>query len=234
MGNYLHLLPQTGITSKTTQKSMEIPMKKFLKLTGILFGLAIVGVIATILLMPWMDSWGASQEEIAASFTGDGLVPSPRITYTRAVSIHATPAEIYPWIIQLGAEKGGMYSYEWFETNILRCELINADRIHAEWQNLKVGDPMKMCPGTSGPPPYEIAILEKDHAIVMGHKQNGDWIEVWQFILVPQNDGSTRLLIRSRSTAQGLLWDVIRPAEFVMMRGMMLGIKERSEGIAAR
>jgi hypothetical protein len=68
----------------------------------------------------------------------------------------------------------------------------------------------------------------------MGHKQNGDWIEVWQFILVPQNDGSTRLLIRSRSTAQGLLWDVIRPGEFVMMRGMMLGIKERSEGIAAR
>ena len=64
------------------------------------------------------------------TFPGDELVPSPRYVYNRAVTVHATPAEIYPWLVQMGAERGGMYSYEWFETNLLRCELINADRIH--------------------------------------------------------------------------------------------------------
>jgi hypothetical protein len=204
-------------------------MKKIFKVTGLLVFIAIVGIEAVIALMPWMDRWGATDDELSTLLTGDGLVPAPRITYTRAISIHATPEQIYPWIVQLGAEKGGMYSYEWFETNILRCELINADHIHPEWQNLKVGDPMKMCPGTSGPPPYEIAILKPNQAIVMGHKDNGAWVEAWQFNLVPQEDGTTRLVIRSRSSAEGLIWDVIRPGEFIMMRGMMLGIKERAE-----
>ena len=208
-------------------------MKKFLKFAGILLGLAIIGVIGIVLLMPWMDRWGATDNEVTAGYTGDDLVPSPRITYTRAVSINATPEEIYPWIVQLGAEKGGMYSYEWFETGILQCELVNADRIHEEWQDLKVGDPMKMCPGTSGPPPYEIAIIEPNHAIVMGHQDNGTWVEVWQFVLVPEKDETTRLIIRSRNAAQGWFWDLIRPGEFIMMRGMMLGIKERAEGIVA-
>jgi len=209
-------------------------MKKFLKLVGALFTVAIIGIVVIVLLMPWMDSWGATPDEISASLTGDELVLSPRITYTRTISIKAASEEIYPWIVQLGAEKGGMYSYSWFETNILQCELINADRIHEEWQNLKVGEPMKMCPGTSGPPPYEIAILEPNHAIVMGHKDKGSWIEVWQFNLVPQNDGTTRLVIRSRNNAQGWFWDLIRPGEFIMSRGMLLGIKQRAEGMTGK
>jgi hypothetical protein len=209
----------------------ETLMKNVLKTVGALTGLAIVAVIVMFALLPWMDRWGASNDEIAASLTGDELVPSPRISYTRAVSINAAPEDIYPWIVQLGAERGGMYSYEWFETNILRCELINANRIHDEWQGLKVGDQVKMCPGTSGPPPYEVAVMEPDRAIILGHKENGTWIEIWQFILIPQTDGSTRLLLRSRNAAQGWFWDVIRPGEFIMARGMLLGIKDRSEQI---
>jgi len=209
-------------------------MKKLLKVAGFLVGIAILGVIAIVLLMPRMDRWGATQAEISGSFTGDELVPSPHITYTRAISINAKPEEIYPWIVQLGAEKGGMYSYSWFETNILQCELINADRIHEEWQNLKVGDPMKMCPGTSGPPPYEIAILKPNQSIIMGHKENGAWVEVWQFNIIPEKNGTTRLVIRSRNAAQGWFWDLIRPGEFVMMRSMMWGIKERAEGMAEK
>ena len=205
-------------------------MKKFLKITGVLVALGVVAISLMFALMPWMDRWGATENEVAASLTGDELVPAPRISYTRAISINASPDEIYPWIVQLGAERGGMYSYEWFETNILRCELINANRIHPEWQNLKVGDPVKMCPRTSGPPPYEVAILEPDHAMILGHKENGSWIEVWQFVLVPQADDSTRLIVRSRNAAQGWFWDVIRPGEFIMARGMLLGIKERAEG----
>lgn len=204
-------------------------MKKFLKiLMGFVAILALV-VLVVILLMPWMDRWGATAAEIKASFTGDQLVADPRIFYTRAVTIQASPEQIYPWLLQLGAEKGGMYSYAWFETNILQCELVNADRIHPEWQNLQVGDLVKMCPGDSGPPPYEVALLEPNQAMVIGHQEKGQWVDIWQFILVPQNDGTTRLVLRSRDAKSGWVWDVIRPGEFIMARGMLLGIQERVE-----
>ncbi|HSL29032.1 MAG TPA: hypothetical protein VK900_07530 [Anaerolineales bacterium] len=206
-------------------------MKRFLKTVGVLTVLGILAIIVMFALLPWMDRWGASTNEVAVSLPGDELVPSPRISYTRAITIHAIPEEIYPWIVQIGAERGGWYSYEWFETNILRCEISNADRIHAKWQNLKVGDSVKMCPGTSGPPPYEVALLESDRAMILGHQENGEWIEVWQFVLLPQADGSTRLIVRSRNAAQGWFWDVIRPGEFIMARGMLLGIRERAEGM---
>lgn len=209
-------------------------MKLFLKIIGVFLATIVIGVVVIVLLMPWMDRWGASAEEISASLPGDELVSSPRITYTRAETINASPEQIYPWVVQIGAEKGGWYSYEWFETNALRCPISNADRIHEEWQGLQVGDPVKMCPDENMPPAYEVARMDPNQAIVLGHQDGDQWVEVWQFVLVPQEDESTRFIIRSRSAAEGWFWDVMRPGEFIMMRGMMLGIRERAEGMAAR
>ena len=172
-------------------------MKKFLISFGILVGLAILVVLVIIALMPWMDRWGASAAEVEASYPGDELVPVAAFSYNRAVTVRAAPEQIYPWIVQLGAEKGGYYSYSWFETHILQCEIVNADRIHAEWQDLKAGDPVKMCPGNSGPAAYEVALVEPNHAVVLGHQENGVWSETWQFILIPQEDGATRFITLS-------------------------------------
>jgi hypothetical protein len=209
----------------------EWSMKKFFKIVGILAGLAVLTVMVVVALIPWMDRWGATSDEINASYPGDELVLSPRYVYSRVVTVNAAPEEIYPWLVQMGAERGGMYTYSWFETNILRCELINADRIHEEWQSLKEGDKVKMCPGDWGPPAYEVALLAPDHAVVLGHQENGQWTDIWQFVLIPQADGTTRLLARGRDTKAGTIWDVIRPGQFIMERGMLLGIKERSEGM---
>lgn len=207
-------------------------MKKIFKIVSLFIGLAFLTVVLAIALMPWMDRWGATDSEIAASFPGDELVPSPRYVYNRAVTVNASPEEIYPWLVQMGAERGGMYSYEWFETNILRCELVNADRIHEEWQSLKVGDKVKMCPGDWGPPAYEVGLIESNRVMVIGHQENGTWSDVWQFILVSQEDGMTRLIVRGRETKKGTIWDVIRPGEFIMMRAMILGVKERAESMS--
>ena len=207
-------------------------MKRFLKFIGILAGLAVLAVVLMIALVPWMDRWGATDNEIAASFPGDTLVPSPRVIYNRAVTVKASPEQIYPWIVQLGAEKGGMYSYSWFETNVLQCELINADSIHDEWQGLKVGDQVKMCPGDFGPVPFEVAAIEPNSAIVLGHYENGEWSDTWHFVLIPNTDGTTRLVLRSRDAKTGWFWDAMRPGEFIMVRGMLLGIKERAEKLA--
>ena len=206
-------------------------MKKILKIIAILACLGILTVVVIAALIPWMDRWGATNDEINATFPGDELVPSPRYTYNRVVTVNAAPEEIYPWLLQMGAERGGMYTYSWFETNILRCELINADRIHEEWQGLKEGDKVKMCPGNWGPPAYEVALLKPNQAVVLGHHENGHWSDIWQFVLVPQGDGTTRLIARGRETKSGSIWDIIRPGQFVMERGMLLGIKERAEGM---
>ena len=69
-------------------------MKKFLKRVGTLAGLSVLAVLLVVVLMPWMDRWGATDEEVAASFTGDELVPFPMLLYNRVVSVNATPEEI--------------------------------------------------------------------------------------------------------------------------------------------
>src|SRR5512134_3125023 len=134
-------------------------MRKMLLGCLIVIGLIIAGVLVVASLTPWMDRWGATEAEISAAFPGDGLVPDPASIVNRAVTINAGPEQIYPWIRQLGAGKGGYDSYSWFETNILRCEIINANRIHEEWQGLEVGDKVKMCPNESAPPAYTVALI---------------------------------------------------------------------------
>jgi hypothetical protein len=206
--------------------------KKFLSVAGILLGLAVAGVVALILLTPWMDRWGTTDGEIAATYPGDELVTAPVGIVNHSVTIHATPEQIYPWIVQLGAERGGYYSYTWLETYLLQCKLVNADRIHPEWQELKVGDQVKMCPGTFGPPPYQVAQLYPNQAVVLGHQDKGQWAETWQFILVPQSDGTTRMVVRTRTTVSGGFWSIIHPGVFIMETGMLHGIQDRAEALA--
>lgn len=207
-------------------------MKKFLNIVGMLAGLAMLAVIVIAMLIPWMDRWGATADEIQTSFPGDELVPEPASFVNRAVTIQATPEEIYPWIVQLDAKKGGWYSYTWLETNLLNCPMVNADRIHEEWQNLKVGDEVNMCPNEPAPPPYIVAQIHANQAIVMGHQENGEWVDSYQFVIIPQSDGSSRLIIRTRTMAVGGFWTIIHPGVFMMERGMLLGIKERAEAMA--
>lgn len=204
-------------------------MKKIRIMIAVVSGLILIGVVTAILVRPWMDRWGATNEEIAATFPGDELVPAPASFVNRAVTIRAGAAQIYPWLVQLGAGKGGMYSYDWFETYVLQCQLNNADRIHPEWQDLKEGDPVRMCPGDFGPQPYTVARIEPEKAIVMGHRENGQWVDLWQFLLVPQSDGTTRLILRTRTMMVGGFWEAIHPGIFIMERGMLLGIKQRAE-----
>ncbi len=208
-------------------------MKKLLIFLAALASLVIVAVSVVILLTPWMDRYGATDAEVAAAFPGDELVPDPVSFVNRAITIQASPEEIYPWIVQLDAEKGGWYSYDWLETNLLRCPMTNADRIHPEWQNLQVGGQVRMCPGEAGPPPYAVAQIHPDQAIVLGHQENGEWVDLYQFVITPQADGSSRLILRTRTMMAGGLWDLIHPGVFIMERGMLQGIKARAEALAS-
>lgn len=206
-------------------------MNKVLKITLAILGIVLAVIIVVSALTPWMDSYGATDDEIRAEFPGDELVANPASFVNRAVTISASPEEIYPWIVQIGADRGGWYSYTWLEAAI-RCPVANADRIHPEWQSLNEGDLVEMCP--SGiPPAYEVARIIPNRAIVMGHQEDGAWVDLWQFVLLPQEDGTTRLILRTRTMMTGGIWSVIHPGVFVMEYGLLHGIKARAEALTA-
>jgi hypothetical protein len=204
----------------------------FARLAGLLIALVVLGIGALLIyewiLLPQIDRWGATDAEIAAGYPGDELVPAPLQVVNRAVTIHASPEEIYPWLLQLGADRAGLYSYTVLE-GMANCPMTNADRIHPEWQGLKVGDLVKLCAKEPGPPPYIVAALTPNRSMVLGHQDNGRWVEEWEFNLVPQADGTTRLITRTRTTTVGGFWEVLHPITFVMERAMLLGVKARAE-----
>lgn len=203
-------------------------MKKFLMVIGILLGVLVMVVILAVLLTPWMDRWGSTPEERTQKFPGDGFLTNPARITNRGITIKAPVQKIYPWILQIGADKSGMYSYTWLE-NLVGCKMAKDESFHPDWQNLAAGDLMKMCAGDFAPPPYIVAEVLPNQAVTFGHQSNDAWEETWQFVLLPQTDGSTRLITRTSTNMTGGIWEGIRPIVFVMERKMLLTIKVLSE-----
>ncbi len=102
-----------------------------------------IGVAAIVgwrkVFTPWQRNWGATEEEVATALPGDALTPPPVDQCTRAITIAVPPEAVWPWLVQMGADRGGFYSYAWME-NLFGLQIHNADRIHDEWQQLAEGD----------------------------------------------------------------------------------------------
>jgi hypothetical protein len=95
-------------------------------------------------IRPWMLNWGASADDARRPLPGDELTPDDPIESTNAVTIDAPVEEVWPWLAQLGQDRGGFYSYEWLE-NLAGCRMHNADRIHPEWQRPRqIGETVKL------------------------------------------------------------------------------------------
>jgi hypothetical protein len=191
-------------------------------------------------LRPWYLNWGATDEEIAKTWPGDELCPDAASVATRAITIHAPAGEVWPWIVQIGQDRGGFYSYSWLE-NLFGARIHNADNILPDCQTLEVGDAVRMTPREryGGRGFVRVARIEPGRALVLVSPE--DFIPavrndrapggVWTFVLEPVDERNTRFIVRSRSGAKPgagrfLVFD---PAHFVMERKMMLGIRDRAE-----
>jgi hypothetical protein len=99
-------------------------------------------VLATTLTAPLgrgrYNRWGATDAEVAAAMPGDELVPDPQLGYTRAITIDAPPEDVWPWLVQMGQGRGGLYSYDGLE-NLVGCDIHSADRVIADFQQLAAG-----------------------------------------------------------------------------------------------
>jgi hypothetical protein len=177
--------------------------------------------------------WGATDAEAAGTLPGDTFLPDPDLLATRAVTIKAPAEAVWPWLAQMGQGRGGFYSYDFLE-NLLGLDIHSADRIHPEWQDIQAGDPFYLAPAASSD--LEVANVDKGSALVLRVPPGsppGPFDFIWAFVLRPQSDGTTRLLVRERYAYRqwwtaGMV-EAVEVASFIMSRRMLQGIRSRAE-----
>jgi hypothetical protein len=180
--------------------------------------------------------WGATEAEIALKMTGDDILSIPSLTATRGISIERGADEVWPWIAQLGQGRGGFYSYDALE-NLARCDIHSAEHVVPEWQSVSVGDQVRLAPEM----PLEVVVADRARALVLqgGVPMGGaspPYDFSWAFILIPQSEGSTRLVVRERYLYKKwwtpLLVEPVEVISFVMTQKMLRGIRNRAERTA--
>jgi hypothetical protein len=160
---------------------------------------------------------------------GDDYVTLPGHQATLGVTIETAPAAIWPWLLQMGYRRGGLYSYDWLDRLFGYLDRPSADRILPQWQQLRVGDEIPIGRGGAFP----VRAIEPNRSLVLGgFDHDVEWS--WELQLTPQADGSTRLVSRNRvwtrrTFRSHMTMLLMKPAAFLMTRKMLLGIKRRAE-----
>ncbi|MFI5310713.1 MAG: SRPBCC family protein [Gemmatimonadales bacterium] len=182
---------------------------------------------------PWNQTWGATSAEVARYIPGDSLVADPQQVTTRAITIRAEPSDIWPWLAQMGRGRGGLYSYDFLDRWFGVLDQPSADTVLPAFQRLQAGDTIRV--GGSAGWPVEIA--QPDRLLLIHVRESGVHV-TWAFVLDPVARGETRLVMRVRARlpwhfSTAFILAALDPAEFLMMRRQLLGIRERSERLAA-
>ncbi len=184
-------------------------------------------------LRPWHAHWGATRAEIAGALPGDSLVQRPLEVTTRAITIHARPHHIWPWLAQMGKGRGGLYSYDGLDRLFGVLDAPSADTLLPAFQQLAPGDSIPVGNSTAWP----VAVAIPDSALLLDVRQAGAHI-TWVFVIDSVSATESRLVTRVRARLPmnwqlPLLMTVLDPAEFLMVRRQLLGIRQRAERLAA-
>jgi len=202
---------------------------------------ALVIIIATGVLLykpliqPWHLRYGATDAEVQAALPGDELITGEVSQATRAIDVHAPAAQAWPWLLQLGQGRGGLYSYDWLE-NLVGCNIHTLSVIVPDLQNLKVGDVIKIG-NFAALPYYRVALIEPQRALVLrvvDAKTGLDGSSTWGFYLVEQSSTLTRLVIRHRdvsavNSTDKVINAIFEPISFVMEQKMLVGLRDHAE-----
>ena len=105
---------------------------------------------------PRLMRWGATDEEVTGAYPGAELVPHGLRAATMAVTIDAPPDQVWPWLVQLGGDRGGWYSWDRLDNG----GRPSATEVHPEWQNLAVGDYVKYWTRKGPVDAWQVAALE--------------------------------------------------------------------------
>lgn len=207
------------------------------RVSWIVAGLFLLHAGVVVLLRPVYLQWGTTPDERVATLPGDELAPNARYRIDHAITIHAPANAVWPWIAQLGQDRGGFYSYDWLE-RLIGDDIHNADRIHPEWQQRQPGDFVRATQpdylgGRFGALGWSVVDVVPERALILR-----DW---GAFVVQPVNDTTSRLIVRTRGAGQPnmvsllagpLTVFVFEPAHFMMQRAMLQGIRDRAEHAA--
>lgn len=227
---------------------------RFSKLIGgAITGAAFVAGYA-LAIRPRILTWGASDEEVKRPLPGDDLVQEAKMEATHAITIERPPDEVWPWLVQIGHQRAGWYSYDWLHrlmriAGSVEDERRSAEHIIPELQDLQVGDVVEIGPEMG----YKVVEMEPGRALVLhvaletGSFRPFDpseetppeyFTSSWTWFLEQSGENVSRLIVRIRvgyspSLANALMVrGVMEPGSFVMERKTLLGIKRRAEAAA--
>lgn len=193
---------------------------------AVLFVLLLVGVYM-LGIHPWMRNWGSTSAERQMTLPGDDTRPEGTRLNTLALTIQAPADVVWQWLVQIGQDRAGFYSYTWLE-NLVGADIHNANEVHPEWQNLAVGDGWRLIPpdylwGLGKEAVSPVLLIEPGRALVL---------EMFgAHVILPVDEHTSRLIVRSEvGPANPVQMMVIDPLVFTMERRMLLGLKARAEG----
>lgn len=178
---------------------------------------------------PWHMKWGATEAEVQRPMPGDEIVAHPTYVTNRAISIEARPADIWAWLVQMGEGQGGFPSYDWVE-NLMGMQVMSADEILPEFQELKAGDVVR-----AGPEGIPVISVDSSRSLVLGFTEEQAWGKsTWSVGLYPADDDYARLVSRVRARLSWnpkvrLFLPFLEPGMFAMERKWLMGVKRRSE-----
>jgi hypothetical protein len=228
--------PDTPLPESTSTRFKSSPRE-------VIEGLAGAARMAFTILTPFLRErrarWGLDPETAARALPGDDLVHDPVWSWTHGIEIEASADEVWPWIAQIGATRGGFYSYAWLE-NVAGCEIHNAEQVNPAWA-MKVGDELVMHP--KAPRLTIVAAIPRELLLAYGAPDEAaraagkPWAAAsWLFMLEPLGEGRCRLVSRHRAACSDDLKTrlafgtaIVEPIGFAMDRRMLLGVKERAE-----
>ena len=180
------------------------------------------------------------------SMPGDELLRDAKAQFTHEITIDAPTSAIWPWLIQMGCQRAGWYSYDRLDNG----GIPSANRIIPELQHLEVGDILPGRPkGKEGfrverIEPYRALVLSSYTDLRTGKSVNPDgpapkafWRTTWTFILDEIDEKSVRLITRARGDWRPgflilpIVHLLIRPIHFIMQLKQLKEIKKRAENL---
>ena len=176
----------------------------------------------------WQLRWGATIDEVNRPMSGDDIVSNPSFNATRSVTINASAKYIFPWIVQMGINRAGWYSYDLLD-NLGRQ---SAEEILPEFQNIQIGDLIPMSPdGKQGLRIKDFVNTEW----VLWWDESGNTSWIWGIYSLDRAHSRlvTRVRVKYIWLSLSIIFNlIIEFFDILMMHKCMRGIKRRAEAMA--
>jgi proline iminopeptidase len=210
---------------------------------------SVVGLIAAYGagVRPRMLRWGATDDEVRRPYPGADLIPGGKRGATMATTIDAPRAEVWSWLVQMGCDRAGWYSWDLLDNG----GVSSADRIHPQWQEIAVGQHMSSSP--SGKTWFQVAAVQPDRFLALrasydlrgrpfdpaGRRPRGYSDSVWCFLLEEAPHDRTRLIVSGYADARPQLLQAVQnvlfwePSHWIMQTRQFTNLKRRAERLRA-